>query len=63
MWQYQKKILGFYPASEAKVKARRIAYSASRTNTILSIALLISWQRRCIRLLMGFRKNPNRLLI
>ncbi len=41
IWPNQKKILGFRPATdEEKVKARRIAFLASRTNTMLSIPLL-----------------------
>lgn len=41
IWPNQKKILGMKPASdEEKVKARRIAFLASRTNTMLSIPLL-----------------------
>ena len=41
IWPNQKKILGFKPATdEEKVKARRIAFLASRTNTMLSIPLL-----------------------
>lgn len=41
IWPNQKKILGMVPASEeAKVKARRVAMLASRTNTMLSIPML-----------------------
>jgi uncharacterized membrane protein len=41
IWPNQKKILGLKPASdEEKNKARRIAFLASRTNTMLSIPLL-----------------------
>ncbi len=41
IWPNQKKILGIKPATdEEKVKARRIAFLASRTNTMLSIPLL-----------------------
>ncbi len=41
IWPNQKKILGMKPATdEEKVKARRIAFLASRTNTMLSIPLL-----------------------
>jgi len=41
IWRNQKKILGFVPATdEEKVKARRIAFLASRTNTMLSIPML-----------------------
>jgi uncharacterized membrane protein len=41
IWPNQKKILGFVPASdEEKVKARRVAFLASRTNTMLSIPMI-----------------------
>jgi len=41
IWPNQKKILGFVPATdEEKTKARRIAFLASRTNTMLSIPML-----------------------
>ncbi|MFZ2541229.1 MAG: urate hydroxylase PuuD [Gallionella sp.] len=41
IWPNQKKILGIKPATdEEKGKARRIAFLASRTNTMLSIPLL-----------------------
>ena len=41
IWPNQKKILGIKPASDAeKVKARRIALLASRTNMMLSIPML-----------------------
>ena len=41
IWMNQKKILGIVPATDAeKVKARRVAFLASRTNTMLSIPLL-----------------------
>jgi uncharacterized membrane protein len=41
IWPNQKKILGFAPATdEEKAKARRIAFLASRTNTMLSIPML-----------------------
>jgi uncharacterized membrane protein len=41
IWPNQKKILGMKPATdEEKIKARRIAFLASRTNTMLSIPLL-----------------------
>ncbi len=41
IWPNQKKILGMKPATdEEKVKARRIAFLASRTNTMLSIPML-----------------------
>jgi uncharacterized membrane protein len=41
IWPNQKKILGIKPATDdEKNKARRIAFLASRTNTMLSIPLL-----------------------
>jgi len=41
IWPNQKKILGMKPASdEEKVTARRVAFLASRTNTMLSIPML-----------------------
>lgn len=41
IWPNQKKILGIVPATdEEKAKARRIAFLASRTNTMLSIPML-----------------------
>jgi len=41
IWPNQKKILGMVPASdEEKNKARRVAFLASRTNTMLSIPML-----------------------
>ena len=41
IWPNQKKILGFVSATDAeKAKARRVAFLASRTNTMLSIPML-----------------------
>jgi uncharacterized membrane protein len=41
IWPNQKKILGIVPASDdEKVRARRTAFLASRTNTMLSIPML-----------------------
>ena len=41
IWPNQKKILGMKPATdEEKAKARRIAFLASRTNTMLSIPMI-----------------------
>jgi uncharacterized membrane protein len=41
IWPNQKKILGIVPATdEVKNKARRVAFLASRTNTMLSIPML-----------------------
>ena len=43
IWPNQKKILGMVEASEAEVaKARVVAFTASRTNTLLSIPMLMS---------------------
>ena len=42
IWPNQKKILGMVPASdEEKGKARRVALLASRSNTALSIPMLL----------------------
>ena len=41
IWPNQQKILGMKPASdEEKVKARRVAFLASRANTMLSMPML-----------------------
>lgn len=41
IWRNQKKILGFVPATdEEKARARRVAFLASRVNTMLSIPML-----------------------
>lgn len=41
IWRNQKKLLGFVPATDAqKAKARRVAFLASRVNTMLSIPML-----------------------
>ena len=41
IWPNQKKILGLKPATdEEKNKARRVAFLASRTNTMLSLPML-----------------------
>jgi uncharacterized membrane protein len=41
IWPNQKKILGMAPASDdEKNRARRVAFLASRTNTMLSIPML-----------------------
>jgi uncharacterized membrane protein len=41
IWPNQKKILGMTPASDdEKNRARRVAFLASRTNTMLSIPML-----------------------
>jgi len=43
IWPNQKKILGMVEASEAEVaKARVVAFTASRINTLLSIPMLMS---------------------
>jgi uncharacterized membrane protein len=42
IWPNQQKILGLKPATdEEKVKARRAAFLASRTNTMLSLPMLL----------------------
>ena len=42
IWRMQKKILGIVPATdEEKAKARRTAFLASRTNTMLSIPMIL----------------------
>ena len=42
IWPNQKKILGIVPATdEQKAKARRVAFLASRTNTALSIPMIL----------------------
>ena len=53
IWPNQQKILGMKPATdEEKTKARRLAFLASRTNTMLSIPLLFfmagGWSHRAI---------------
>lgn len=41
IWQNQKKVLGLVPATEEqKGRARRVAFLASRVNTMLSIPML-----------------------
>jgi len=41
IWPNQKKVLGMVPAEDAvKAKAARVAFLASRTNTLLSIPML-----------------------
>lgn len=43
IWPNQKKLLGMTPATdEEKAKAKNIAFMASRTNTLLSIPMLMS---------------------
>jgi len=45
IWPNQKKILGLAPATDAeKATARRVAFLASRTNTMLSIPMLMFMQ-------------------
>ena len=42
IWPNQKKILGMVPATdEQKARARRVAFLASRTNTALSIPMIL----------------------
>ena len=41
IWPNQKKVLGMVPATDGeKARARRVAFLASRTNTMLSIPML-----------------------
>ena len=43
IWPNQKKILGMKPATPEEIaKAKRVAFLASRTNTFLSIPLVMS---------------------
>ena len=43
IWPNQKKILGLVQASADEIaKARKVAFIASRTNTLLSIPMLMS---------------------
>ena len=43
IWPNQKKILGIVEASDAEIaRARKVAFVASRTNTLLSIPMLMS---------------------
>ncbi len=45
IWPNQKKILGLVPATdEQKTRARRVAFLASRSNTLLSIPMLMFMQ-------------------
>jgi len=45
IWPNQKKVLGIVQATDAeKAKARRVAFLASRTNTMLSIPMLMFMQ-------------------
>jgi uncharacterized membrane protein len=53
IWPNQQKILGMKPATdEEKNKARRVAFLASRTNTMLSIPMLFfmagGWSHRAL---------------
>lgn len=53
IWPNQKKILGMTPASDdEKNAARRVAFLASRTNTMLSIPMLFfmagGWSHRAL---------------
>ncbi|MGH8579065.1 MAG: urate hydroxylase PuuD [Gammaproteobacteria bacterium] len=42
IWPNQKKVLGLKPATDAeKDKAKKIAFLASRTNTVLSIPMIL----------------------
>ncbi len=43
IWPNQKKILGMVEATDEQIaKARKVAFAASRTNTLLSIPMLMS---------------------
>jgi uncharacterized membrane protein len=43
IWPNQKKILGIVKASPEEIaRAKRVAFLASRTNTLLSIPMLMS---------------------
>jgi len=43
IWPNQKKVLGLVEATADQIaKARRVAFIASRTNTVLSIPMLMS---------------------
>ena len=43
IWPNQKKILGLVQASPDEIaKARKVAFMASRTNTLLSIPMIMS---------------------
>jgi uncharacterized membrane protein len=43
IWPNQKKVLGLVEATAEQItKARRVAFLASRTNTLLSIPMLMS---------------------
>ena len=55
IWPNQKKILGMKPATdEEKTKARRIAFLASRTNTMLSIPMLFFMAAGAHSVIYGF---------
>ena len=42
IWPNQKKLLGITPATDdEKAKAKKIAFMASRTNTLLSIPMIM----------------------
>ena len=42
LWPHQKKVLGFTPAPlEERIRCARITFLSSRTNTMLSIPLLV----------------------
>ncbi len=42
IWPNQKKVLGMVPADDAqKAKAKRIAFLASRSNTLMSVPMLL----------------------
>jgi uncharacterized membrane protein len=42
LWPHQKKVLGFKPAPvEERIRCARVTFLSSRTNTMLSIPLLV----------------------
>jgi uncharacterized membrane protein len=42
LWPHQKKVLGFVPApAEERIRCSRVTFLSSRTNTMLSIPLLV----------------------
>lgn len=42
LWPHQKKVLGFVPASvEERMRCARVTFLSSRTNTMLSIPLIV----------------------
>jgi len=61
IWPNQKKILGIVSASdEEKNKARRVAFLASRTNTMFSIPMLYFMARGRIARFTSGKNEPNK---